>query len=62
MTLRNDEYKSDVEGIWISKTALEYWHDHYFDEKAQCIDQSLKVYFTGKLDIIRKLLYLNQTC
>jgi len=56
MTLSNDEYKIEGNGIWISKDALESWRKHYTlvaEHKKDCLLQGL---YLGKADVLIDLL------
>lgn len=36
MTLRQSEYKIQDDGIWIPKSVLEGWRDHYIESAKEC--------------------------
>lgn len=57
MTLSNDEYKIEGNGIWISKDALESWREHYTQEadrnKKEGVCHGI---YLGKADVLIDLL------
>lgn len=60
MTLKNNEYKSDLDGLWISREALESWVGNYDFRSREFkeIDKSMSIYFSAKEELLSELLNL----
>lgn len=58
MTLKEDEYKVQNDGIWISRTALEEFSCHYrkLCVKAENDNSGMGFYYMGKHDILEDIL------
>ena len=59
MTLKEDEYKVEGYGIWISKKALEECKQHYCKVADKCHlgkNNLQKVFYMGKADVYVDLL------
>ena len=63
MVLEKDEYRIESDGIWISKSALEEWRDHYckvadkFKPKPQKQDLDFRwPFYIGKVEVCIDLL------
>lgn len=57
MTLSNDEYKIEGNGIWISKDALISWREQYAKEADRYKKEDLRYgIYLGKSDVFIDLL------
>lgn len=59
MVLQSDEFKTDNDGIWISKKALEECKKHYCNVVDKCHlgkNNLQKVFYMGKADVYVDLL------